>query len=57
MWENTEIPQSYRIPIVMKEVFKLYFGKDATRVWNYTDKDNITEKFTSNGRKVHVYFD
>ncbi|MBS4174277.1 stalk domain-containing protein [Bacillus sp. FJAT-49736] len=53
---NGAIPQEYRVPIVAKELFKLYFGKDATRVWKYCDKGDIPDKFTANGRTVKVSF-
>lgn len=56
VWTSRSLPESYRIPIVAKELFKLYFGKDATQVWNYMNKNDVPENFTANGRKVHVYF-
>lgn len=55
-WRDSNIEQSYRIPIVAKEVFKLYFGKDADRVWNYFNRNDIPEKFTANGRTVKAQF-
>ncbi|MFB5089388.1 hypothetical protein PGC35_19720 [Psychrobacillus sp. PGGUH221] len=52
-WEDTSVlPESYRVPIVAKELFNLYFGGDADRVWNYFNKNDIPESFTANGRKV-----
>ena len=57
MWTDSAIPESYRIPIVAKELFKLYFGEDATRVWNYLDSGNIPDRFTANGRNVTVLYD
>lgn len=54
MWQDSMIPESYRIPVVAKELFKLYFGNDATRVWNYLNKGEIPDHFTANGRKVDV---
>lgn len=55
-WEDTKyIPQTYRVPIVAKELFKLYFGNDATKVWDYFDKNDIPDNFTAGGRKVHAY--
>ncbi|MDZ5472335.1 stalk domain-containing protein [Bacillus sp. 31A1R] len=56
LWKTKEVEQSYRIPIVAKEVFKLYFGKDANRVWNYFNRNDIPEKFTANGRTVKAQF-
>lgn len=56
MWTSRSIPQSYRIPVVSKELFKLYFGKDYSKVWDYMNKNDVPENFTANGRKVHVYF-
>lgn len=56
MWEDSNIPESYRIPIVAMELFKLYFGADATRVWNYCNNNDIPESFTANGRNVKVTF-
>ncbi|MFJ7731468.1 stalk domain-containing protein [Lysinibacillus sp. NPDC097231] len=55
-WENKTLEQSYRIPIVAKELFKLYFGNDYMKVWNYFDKNDIPENFTANGRKVKAQF-
>ncbi len=55
-WENSTLNQSYRIPIVAKELFKLYFGKDADRVWNYFNKNDIPEKFVANGRTVKAQY-
>ncbi|MCS1391977.1 S-layer homology domain-containing protein [Lysinibacillus boronitolerans] len=56
-WEDTKvIPQSYRIPIVSKELFKLYFEEDATRVWNYFNDNDIPAHFTANGRTVKATF-
>lgn len=52
VWHSKSLPASYRIPIVSKELFKFYFGKDADRVWNYFNKNDIPEKFTANGRTV-----
>lgn len=50
MWTDSALPQSNRI--VAKEVFKLYFGGDASRVWNYLNCWDILNEFTSNGRTV-----
>jgi hypothetical protein len=52
MWEDKAIPQSYRIPIVAKELFKFFFEKDADKVWNYFNSGNIPDQFTANGRTV-----
>ncbi len=49
-WQDSNVPDSYRIPVVAKELFKLYFGNDATRVWNYVNSGNIPDEFTANGR-------
>ena len=50
-WENprTMPKTSYRIPIVAKELFKLYFGNDANRVFNYFETGDAPETFTANG--------
>jgi uncharacterized protein YxeA len=56
LWTDSALPQSYRIPIVAKELFKLYFGDDATRVWNYCNSNDVPEQFTANGRLVKVSF-
>lgn len=54
-WEDTKVlPESYRIPVVSKELFKLYFEDDAEKVWNYCNNNDIPEKFTANGRTVKV---
>jgi hypothetical protein len=50
------LPNSYRIPVVAKELFKLYFAKDADRVWNYFNKNDIPEQFTANGFKVTAVY-
>jgi hypothetical protein len=55
-WTDEQIPASYRIPIVSKELFKLYFGTDADRVWNYFNSNNIPDKFTANGRTVKAFY-
>lgn len=39
-----------------KELFKLYFGSDANRVWNYFNSNEIPEQFTANGRQVTASF-
>lgn len=51
-WADSYLKESYRIPVVAKELFKLYFAGDANRVWNYFNSDDIPEKFTANGRNV-----
>ncbi|WP_288585998.1 MULTISPECIES: S-layer homology domain-containing protein [Lysinibacillus] len=59
MWDgdaNGQIPQAYRIPIVAKELFKLYFGDDAQKVWDYFNNNDIPEEFTANGRKVKATY-
>lgn len=55
-WTDRNLPDSYRIPIVAKELFKLYFGADAERVWNYNNNNDIPEQFTANGRTVKVSY-
>lgn len=55
-WTDPYFKESYRIPIVAKEVFKLYFGADATRVWNYFNNNDIPDHFTANGRQVEAVF-
>jgi hypothetical protein len=52
LWNAPSMEQGYRIPVVAKELFKLYFGNDATRVWNYFNTGNIPDHFTANGRSV-----
>jgi hypothetical protein len=52
LWRDEAIPQSYRIPIVSKELFKFYFGKDADKVWNYFNSGYVPDRFTANGRTV-----
>lgn len=49
-WNSNYIPESYRIPIVAKELFKLYFGADGDRVWHYFNNNDIPEQFTADGR-------
>ncbi|PLS19725.1 hypothetical protein CVD28_04750 [Bacillus sp. M6-12] len=56
-WTSKSLPTSYRIPIVSKELFKLYFGSDANRVWNYFNSNDIPDTFTANGRTVKAGFD
>ncbi|WCK57711.1 copper amine oxidase N-terminal domain-containing protein (plasmid) [Aneurinibacillus sp. Ricciae_BoGa-3] len=53
-WQAPEVPASYRIPVVSKELFKFYFGKDYMKVWNYFNSGNIPNQFTANGRTVMV---
>lgn len=55
-WTDPGLEESYRIPIVAKELFKLYFGSDATRVWNYFNSNDIPEKFSANGRSVKASY-
>lgn len=56
-WEDTSVlPNSYRVPIIAKELFKLYFANDATDVWNYFNSNDIPEEFTANGRNVTVTY-
>ncbi|OLN23948.1 hypothetical protein BTO30_00525 [Domibacillus antri] len=56
MWRDTGLAEGYRIPIVSKELFKLYFGADAQRVWNYFENNDIPERFTANGRTVKASY-
>lgn len=35
-----------------KELFKLYFEDDATRVWNYVNSVEIPDEFNANGKAV-----
>jgi hypothetical protein len=56
MWTDNSMSESYRIPIVSMEVFKLYFGEDATRVWNYFNNGDIPDQFTANGKTVKASF-
>jgi hypothetical protein len=55
-WTDSYVPQSYRIPIVAKELFKLYFGNDYMKVWNYFNRGDVPTKFTANGRIVKTQF-
>jgi len=59
MWDGDAggyLKEAYRIPIVSKELFKLYFGADAQKVWDYFDKNDIPDTFTANGRKVKATY-
>jgi uncharacterized protein YgiM (DUF1202 family) len=56
LWNDQDLAESYRIPVVSKELFKLYFGADATRVWNYFNSNDIPDTFTANGRTVKASF-
>ncbi|MDI2588542.1 hypothetical protein OR571_15830 [Psychrobacillus sp. NEAU-3TGS] len=51
-WTDPVLEESYRIPVITRELFKLYFEEDAERVWNYFNNNDIPEKFTANGRTV-----
>ncbi|MFJ8235536.1 hypothetical protein ACIQ34_07285 [Ureibacillus sp. NPDC094379] len=58
MWDGDaggELKQAYRVPIVAKELFKLYFAGDTNRVWNYLDSGEIPDTFTANGRTVQAF--
>ncbi|WP_110114270.1 S-layer homology domain-containing protein [Bacillus sp. CGMCC 1.16541] len=55
-WEDSSLKQSYRVPIITKELFKLYFEKDVDRVWNYFNKNDIPETFMANGRTVKASY-
>lgn len=55
-WTDPNLKEAYRIPIVAKELFKLYFGGDATRVWNYFNSNDIPEQFTANGRSIKTSY-
>ncbi|MCI2254561.1 S-layer homology domain-containing protein [Domibacillus sp. PGB-M46] len=54
VWKESALPQSYRTPVVAKELFKFYFDGEATRVWNYLNSGNIPDSFTANGRSVQA---
>lgn len=56
LWTDNALKQSYRIPIVTKELFKLYFEGDADRIWSYCNNNDVPEKFTANGRTVIVSY-
>ena len=47
-WEDPALPNSYRVPVVSKELFKLYFGKDGQKVWDYFNNNDIPDRFTAN---------
>ena len=54
-WEDPALPKtSYRIPIVTKELFKLYFGSDANLVFNYFETGDAPETFKANGFNVRI---
>jgi uncharacterized protein YgiM (DUF1202 family) len=55
-WTDKNLKESYRIPVVSKELFKLYFGGDATRVWNYFNNNDIPDQFNANGRTVKASY-
>jgi Copper amine oxidase N-terminal domain len=55
-WTDPNLAQSNRIPIVAKELFKLYFGGDANRVWNYFNSNDIPDQFNANGRTVKATY-
>lgn len=60
MWDDDadgRLKQAYRIPIVAKELLKLYFAGDAMRVWNYLDTGDIPDQFIANGRTVNASYD
>jgi len=40
-WLSDMITQSYRVPIVTKELLEFYFEKDAQKVFNYYEKGNF----------------
>ncbi|UUV23270.1 MULTISPECIES: S-layer homology domain-containing protein [Lysinibacillus] len=59
MWDGDAggyLKEAYRVPIVAKELFKLYFGDDAQKVWDYFNNNDIPEEFTANGRKVKATY-
>lgn len=49
--ESSRIPQSYRIPIVLEEVLKFYFGNEWKTVYDKT-KAGMPEYMYVNGRHV-----
>ncbi|WP_114571804.1 SH3 domain-containing protein [Exiguobacterium flavidum] len=55
-WQDVALPSSYRVPIVAKELFKLYFGSDAMKVWNYFNRGDVPESFTANRFKVKASY-
>lgn len=56
MWgESYGVPEAYRVPVVAKEVFKLYFGDDYMKVYNYFP-NKVPDTFTANGRIVKTQF-
>ncbi|MFB5086984.1 hypothetical protein PGC35_07140 [Psychrobacillus sp. PGGUH221] len=55
-WVDNSIPETYRIPIVAKELFKFYFGGDGDRILGYFNNNDIPEQFTANGRAVKASF-
>jgi hypothetical protein len=56
-WADKAVPESYKIPIITKELFKFFFDKDADRVMNYFNRNDIPDNFNANGRSVHAYAD
>lgn len=55
-WHYPNLQYAERVPVVAKELFKLYFGADANRVWNYFNSNDIPDQFTANGRNVTSTF-
>lgn len=49
---DTQVSNSYKIPVMSAQLFKFYFGNDWRKVWNYFNRNDIPDKFTANGRTV-----
>ena len=57
-WENTDLfPSSYRIPIITKELFKLYFGGDSSWVYQKFIDGTMAKSFKANGFNVSLVQD
>lgn len=50
------VPDTYRIPVIAKQLFNFYFGSDSQKVWNYFNTNQIPTQFTANGRTCYASF-
>lgn len=51
--DQNKYAEAYKIKPIAKEVFKLYFGPDYMRVYNYFETGSIPDTFTANGRTIN----